>query len=124
MTTDPAVEAAAEAMAAYRGGPAWLHRHEANAAVAAARPVIEAEVKAALLADLHRTGAGAALVGLWGERAFEQHEAEVRERIAAEIESHIKRPADEPDCNDEWCTDCVYVHALRTAAYIARGVDE
>jgi len=93
-TTDPAVEAAAEAMAVYRGHPAWRHWHEANAAVAAARPVIEAEVKAALLADLHRTGAGAALVGLWGERAFEQHEAEVRERIAAE---HAKLIAE----NDE-----------------------
>lgn len=93
--TDPAVTAAAEAIRAairsdedYAGGPTALSR----VAVAAARPIIEAEAA-----------------------------AKERERIAAEIEARIEPPDETPCVNGPGCPECIDGRALRHAARIARG---
>ena len=54
MTTDPAVTAAAEALI-YRGASrpdTASYRYDASVAVAAARPIIEAEVRERIAADI------------------------------------------------------------------------
>ena len=90
MTTDPAVTAAAEALTTgWTGDPpeAWALTI-ARTAVAAARPIIEAEV---------------------------------RERIAAEIEARIEPPDETPCVNGPGCPECIDGRALRDAVRIARG---
>jgi hypothetical protein len=109
VTTDPAVTTAAEALVLhvvalrrsdltvvcdcgydcdpYHWGDPW-ETHLAEAAVAAARPIIEAEV---------------------------------RERIAAEIEARIEPPDETPCVNGPGCPECIDGRALRDAVRIARG---
>jgi len=87
MTSDPAVRAAAEALASHYGdtGYAALHEDDASVAVAAARPLIEAEV---------------------------------RERIAAEIEARVNVVRDKKAANGYRDAE---LDGLRDAARIARG---
>ena len=54
MTADPAVQAAAEALASHYGdiGYTALHEDDATVAVAAARPIIEADVRERIAAEI------------------------------------------------------------------------
>ena len=107
MTPDPAVRAAAEALASHYGdtGYAALHEDDATVAVAAARPIIEAEVTREF------SMAAIARDSKVYKRLRDAWEAELRERIAAEIEA--------TSAPDGTCTD--YRSGLDHAARIARG---
>ena len=169
--TDAATQAAAEALAAYRGGPASMHRYVAAHAVAAARPIIEAECQANFDLALRQTVTYRAIEAevrdairrryetntcdcghdrsahhsgdlgdcsdcpygtcvapydkglMWDRRHGLRDEAELRERIAAEIEAYSDTQTREVffDGGDDVGGWYEYRDALSEAARIARG---
>lgn len=115
MSTDPAVTAAAEAIRAADGidaDDAIVWQRMAVAAVAAVRPIIEAEHADCIC---HRVNAESRVNGehaVWIEGVEYRPVAEVRERIAADIE--FLRLG----CRDG---ETERLDALDAAARIARG---